>query len=72
MVYSIGPNDYAFLSFAENIVKICEKNIDQNLSGKYSQKILDTAKWMCFIWIRDSFKIAIQSKSRSEWWFHRI
>lgn len=43
MVYSIGPNDYAFLSFAENIV-ICEKNIDQNLSGKYSQKILDTAK----------------------------
>ena len=44
MVYSIGPNDYAFLSFAENIVKICEKNTDQNLSGKYSQKILDTAK----------------------------
>ena len=42
MTYSIEPrdkiyvNEYGFLSFA--------KNIDKNLSNKYSQKIIDTAK----------------------------
>ena len=31
---------YGFLSFAKNI----DKNIGKNLSGKYSQKLLDSAK----------------------------
>ena len=43
---SIEPSDrifvkrYGFLSFAKNICK----NLSANLSGKYSQKLLDHAK----------------------------
>ena len=35
---------YGFLSFAKNIRKILGKNISKNLTGKYSQKLLDHAK----------------------------
>ena len=43
MCYSIEPKDikgYEFLSFAKNMCK----NIGKNLSGKYSQNLLDSAK----------------------------
>ena len=46
MPYSIGPRDeiymksYGFSSFAKNMSKIGSKN----LSGKCSQKLLDSAK----------------------------
>ena len=46
MHYSVQPRDgifvkgYGFLSFAKNI----GKKISKNLSGNYSQKILDNAK----------------------------
>ena len=36
----IFAKDYGFLSFTKNICK----NITSNLSGKYSQKLLDHAK----------------------------
>ena len=59
MSYSIEPRyriclkEYGFLSFA--------KNMDKNLSNKYSQKLLDTAKKST----KDAIKTAIQKKSRS-------
>ena len=36
MFNSIEPRDYGFLSFA--------KNIGKNISNKYSQKLIDSAK----------------------------
>ena len=35
---------YGFLFFAENIGESIVKNITKNMSGKYSQKLLDHAK----------------------------
>ena len=48
--YSFQPRDwiyvkgYGFLSFAENRGTNVAKNMSKNLSGKYSQKLLDHAK----------------------------
>ena len=48
--HSIHPRDpiflksYGFLSFAKNTIKHKGKNINKNLSGKYSQKLLNHAK----------------------------
>ena len=46
MCYSTDPmvfvKRYVFLSFAKNICKNIDKNINQR--GKYSQKLLDHAK----------------------------
>ena len=50
MQFSVQPRDrifvkgYGFLSFAKNMGKKNGKNISKNLSGKYSQKLLDHAK----------------------------
>ena len=58
MRYSIEPKDrmyvkeYGFLSFAENMGK--------NLSNKYSQKLLDTAKKFTTDAIKTTSKRAIQ------------
>ena len=52
---------YGFLSFA--------KNIGKNLSNKYGQKLLDSAKKI----LTDAIKTAIEKSnsknSRSNWWF---
>ena len=54
MCYSIEPSDriYGYLSFA--------KNIDKNLSNKYSQKLFDTAKKSTTDAIKTASKRAIQ------------
>ena len=58
MTYSIEPRDriyvkgYGFLSFA--------KNIGKNLSNKYGQKIIDTAKKSTTDAIKTASKRAIQ------------
>ena len=50
MRYSVQPRGlifvkgYAFFSFAKNIGKNIVKYINKNLSGEYSQKLLDHAK----------------------------
>ena len=65
MRYSIEPRDriylkgYGFLSFA--------KNIGKNLSNKYNQKLLDTAKKSTKDTIKAASKRAIQKNSRSNW-----
>ena len=68
MRYSIEPRDrryvkgYGFLSFA--------KNIDKNISSKYSQKPVDSAKRSATDAIKTASKRAIQKKSRSDWRFN--
>ena len=48
--YSVQPRDrlfvkgYGILSFAENMGTNISKNTSKNLSGKYSQKLIDHAK----------------------------
>ena len=48
--YSVQPRDrifvkgYGFLYFAKNMGKKIDKNTGKNVSGKYSQKLLDHAK----------------------------
>ena len=65
MRYSIEPNDriyvkgYEFLSFA--------KNMGKNLSNKYRQKPLDSAKKSTIDSIKTASKTAIQKNSRSNW-----
>ena len=60
MRYSIEPRErryvkrYGFLSFA--------KNIDRNLSNKYGQKLVDTAKKSATDALKIARKRAIQSK----------
>ena len=63
MRYSIEPRDriyvkgYGFLSFA--------KNIGKNLSNKYSQKLLDTAKKSTTDAIKTASKRAIQKTAEA-------
>ena len=65
MRYSIEPRDriyvtgYGFLSFAKNIGRHANK-VTKNLSNKYSQKLLDTAKKSTTDAIKTSSKTAIQ------------
>ena len=60
MRYSIEPRDriygkgYGFLTFA--------KNMDKNLSNKYGQKLLDSAKKSTTEEIKTDSKRAIQKK----------
>ena len=55
MRYLVQPRDwifvksYGFLSFAKNMSKNIGKYISKNLSGKYSQKLLDHAKHVLII-----------------------
>ena len=63
MRYSIEPKDriyvkgYGFLSFA--------KNIGKNLSNKYSQKLIDTAKKSTTDAIKTASKRAIQKSAEA-------
>ena len=65
MRYSIEPKDriyvkeYGFLSFA--------KNMDKNLSNKYSQKLFDTAKKSTIDAIKTASKKSNSKNSRSNW-----
>ena len=62
MRYSIEPRDriygkgYGFLTFA--------KNMDKNLSNKYGQKLLDSAKKSTTEEIKTESKRAIQKKQK--------
>ena len=62
MRYSIEPRDriygkgYGFLTFA--------KNMDKNLSNKYGQKLLDSAKKSTTEEIKTDSKRAIQKKQK--------
>ena len=42
----IFVNGYEFLSFAKSMTANSGKNISKNLSGKYSQKLLDTKQFV--------------------------
>ena len=63
MRYSIGPTDricvkrYGFMSFA--------KNISKNLTNKYSQKIIDTAKKSATDTIKTASQQAIQKAAEA-------
>ena len=63
MRYSIEPRDriyakgYAFLSFA--------KNIGKNLSNKYGQKLLDSAKKSTILNLKTASKRAIQKTAEA-------
>ena len=65
MCYSIGPRNriyvkgYGFLSFAKNINKHATK-VAKNMSNKYSQKFLDSAKKFTTDAIKTASKRAIQ------------
>ena len=66
MRYSVQPRDqiflkgYGFLSFARNI----GKNISNNLSGKYSQELLDHAKQFAIDALKTTLKSAIQKQHK--------
>ena len=64
MRYSIEPKDvkgYGFLSFAKNMCK----NIGKNLSGKYSQNLLDSAKKSTTDAVKTASKRVIQKTAEA-------
>ena len=70
MRYSIEPRDrthvkgYRFLSFAKNISTRATK-VAKNLSNKYSQKLLDSAKKSATDAIKTASKKAIQKTAEA-------
>ena len=74
MGYSIEPRErrhvkrYSFLSFARNIGTHADK-VAKNMSNKYSQKLVDTAKKICNRCDKDRFKKSNPENSRSNWRF---
>ena len=68
--YSVQPRDYifvkgyGFLYFARNVGKDVGKNIIQNLSSKYRQRLLDHAKESATNTLKSDSK-----NSTSNWWF---
>ena len=70
MRYSIEPRDriyvtgYGFLSFAKNIGRHANK-VAKNLSNKYSQKLLDTAKKSTTDAIKTASKRGIQKTAET-------
>ena len=60
---------YEFLSFAKNMGRIFGKNISKNLSGRYSQKLLDYAKQSATDIPKTMSNRVIQKNSRSKWRF---
>ena len=70
MRYSIKPRDkihvkrYGFLSFAKNMGAHATK-VAKNLSNKYSQKLLDTAKKSTTDAIKTASKRAIQKTAEA-------
>ena len=72
MRYSLEPGGriyvkgYGFLSFAKNMGRHVNK-VTKNLSNKYSQKLLDSAKKSTTDATKTASKRAIQKNSRSNW-----
>ena len=70
MCYSIEPRErryvkgYGFLSFAKNIDTHAAK-VAKNMSNKYSQKLVDTAKKSATDAIKTTSKRAIQKTSEA-------
>ena len=70
MRYSIEPKDriyvkrYGFLSFAKNM-GTHTTNVAKNLSNKYSQKLLDTAKKSTTDSIKSASKRPIQKTAQA-------
>ena len=66
MHQSVQPRDqifvkgYGFLSFAKNMGKSTGENISKNISGKYSQKLLDHAKQSVIDTLETTSKRVIQ------------
>ena len=71
MRYSVQPRhwifvkDYGILSFARNIGKNFGKNVINNLSSKYSKKLLDHAKKSATNALKTNSKGAIQKISET-------
>ena len=71
--YSVQPRDqifvkgYGFLSLAKNMGENIGKIITKNLSGKYSQKLLDHAKQSATDAFKSASKRAMQKNSRGNW-----
>ena len=69
MRYSVESRDrkyekgYPFLSFA--------KNIGKNIKGKYSQKLVGSAKKICNRCIKNCFKKSNSKNNRRNWRFNR-
>ena len=63
MRYSIEPRD-GFLSFAKTMITH-ETKVAKNLSNKYSQKFLDSAKKSTTDAIKTESKIAIQNTAEA-------
>ena len=67
MRYSVQPSDrimlknYGFLFFVKNMGMYIGKNINKNLSGKYSHKLLDRAKQSARYPLKTTSKRAIQT-----------
>ena len=55
------------MSFAKNMGRIFGKNISKNLSGRYSQKLLDYAKQSATDVPKTMSNRVIQKNSRSKW-----
>ena len=53
---------YRFFSFAKNRGRIIGKNISENISSKYSQKLLDLGKQSVTDAIKAALKRAIQKE----------
>ena len=72
MPYSTEPRErrhvkgYGFLSFARNIGTA---KVAKNMSNKYSQKLVDTAKKSAIDAIKTASKKAIYKNSRGNWRF---
>ena len=65
MRYSIEPRDiYGYLSLAKNMVKHATK-VAENMSNKYSQKLLDSAKKSGADAIKTASKRAIQKTAEA-------
>ena len=70
MRYSVQLRDwifvegYGFLSFAKKMGKNNDKNISKNLSGKYSQKLLDHTKKSAANALKTVSKRAIQKTAQ--------
>ena len=71
MCQSVQPRDqifvkgYGLLSFAKKMGKIIVKNISKNLSGKYSQKLLDYAKQSAIDAFKATSKKVIQKTAEA-------
>ena len=57
---------YGFLSFAKNIGKNISKDKSSNLSGKYSQKLLDHVKHSATDALKTTSKRVIKKKKLKE------